>query len=224
MQSLLKHLYKSDEQLLLLFTPPFDNTNKDPGYIKGYPPGVRENGGQYTHAAIWAVWALAEMGEGDQAEALFKLMNPILHSESRADAETYRVEPYVIAADVYSVEPYIGMGGWTWYTGSSGWMYRLGIEAILGIKREGDCLIINPTIPEGWSSYKITYRFEEATYEIQVENPDGVSHGVVNLTFNGNQQSDLSIPLSSEKQTHYVTVTLGDRPHTQGERPDGKRK
>jgi len=210
MESVLKHLYKPNEQLLLLFTPPFDKTDKDPGYIKGYPPGVRENGGQYTHAAIWTAWALAQMGEGNQAEALFRLLNPILHSRTKADAESYRVEPYVIAADVYSVDPYVGMGGWTWYTGSSGWMYRLGVEAILGIEREGDCLIINPTIPKAWQSYKISYHYQQATYEIQVENPDGVSHGVLEVIIDGERKSDLRIPLSSEEQVHQVTVTLGE--------------
>ena len=126
-----------DDQLLLLLAPPFDKTPRDPGYIKGYPPGIRENGGQYTHAALWAVWAFAELGQGDRAEALFRLLNPIYHSDTPEKVARYRVEPYVIAADVYSAPPHTGRGGWTWYTGSSGWMYRLGLEAILGIRRVG---------------------------------------------------------------------------------------
>jgi cyclic beta-1,2-glucan synthetase len=139
------------------------------------------------------------------------MLNPILHSATQADAERFRVEPYVIAADVYSVAPYVGMGGWTWYTGSSGWMYRLGIEAILGIVREGDNLRINPSIPRAWTSYRIRYQFGATIYHIQVENPDGVCHGVYQVVVDGEEQPDLYIPLSNTKPEYHVTVLLGQK-------------
>jgi cyclic beta-1,2-glucan synthetase len=209
MQSVLKHLYKPDEGLLLLFTPPFEATGKDPGYIKGYPPGVRENGGQYTHAALWTVWALAEMGDGDKAGEIFNLLNPINHSLTVEQAEKYRVEPYVVAADVYGAEPYIGMGGWTWYTGSSGWMYRLAIEAILGLRRRGDYLYIEPSIPKHWAHYQLTYRFGEAVYHIRVENPHGVMQGVSSVSIDGANQPNVRIPLSAESKHYEVVVQMG---------------
>ncbi len=178
LQSALDRLVMPDAQAILLFAPPFDTTPQDPGYIKGYPPGIRENGGQYTHAAIWAAWALAELGQGDRAEALFRLLNPIYHSDTPEKAARYMVEPYVIAADVYSQPPHVGRGGWTWYTGSSGWMYRVGLEAILGIKRKGQTLQIEPCIPKTWASYQVTYRVGATTFQITVENPQaGVNRG-----------------------------------------------
>jgi cyclic beta-1,2-glucan synthetase len=209
MDSANKYLVNRQDQLIMLFTPPFDKTERDPGYIKGYVPGIRENGGQYTHAAIWFVWAMAEMGEGDQAEALFRLLNPIYHSDTPEKVERYRVEPYVIAADVYSVEPHVGRGGWTWYTGSSGWMYRLGIEAILGLRREGNTLLIAPCIPKTWAHYEMTYRFGNTLYQISVENPQGVSSGVKQVTVDNETLSDLHIPLVDDNQPHTVIVTLG---------------
>jgi cyclic beta-1,2-glucan synthetase len=198
-----------EEQLLLLFTPPFDETDKDPGYIKGYPPGIRENGGQYTHAAVWAAWAFAAMGDGDRAGALFRLLNPILHSDTKAAAQKYRVEPYVTAADVYSVDPFTGRGGWTWYTGSGGWLYRLGLEAILGLRRQGNVLHIEPCIPHDWQSYAITYRHGGATYHIRVENPDGVNRGVREVTVDGRRLPDGEIPLQDDGASHDVRVRLG---------------
>lgn len=209
MQSLRDMLIKPDDQLLLLFTPPFNDTEKDPGYIKGYPPGVRENGGQYTHAAIWTVWAFAQMGEGTYAEELFRILNPILHADTQQQAEHYRVEPYVVAADVYSAPAYTGRGGWSWYTGSSGWLYRLGIEALLGIRREGSTLFIDPCIPHDWPGFSITYRHGPATYHVQVENPDGVQRGVKKVVMDGEDQDDLFITLSSEPQEYNVTIVLG---------------
>jgi cyclic beta-1,2-glucan synthetase len=209
MDSVLTHLLKREDQLLLLFTPPFDKTPKDPGYIKGYPPGIRENGGQYTHAAIWTVWALAQMGDGDRAEALFRLLNPIYHADTPEKADCYRVEPYVIAADVYSAPPHTGRGGWTWYTGSSGWMYRLGVEAILGVHREGQYLRIDPCIPSGWPSYELTYRFGKAVYRIRVENPNGVNRGVQQVTVDNRLVPDGRIPLVDDEQEYAVVVTLG---------------
>ena len=158
MQAVVDRLVKREDGLILLFTPPFDKTTHDPGYIKGYLPGVRENGGQYTHAALWSIWALAELGDGDQAYALFRLLNPIYRADTPEKVARYKVEPYVISADVYGVAPHVGRGGWTWYTGSAGWMYRLGIEAILGLQRTGQELRLDPCIPKQWTGYTMTYR------------------------------------------------------------------
>jgi cyclic beta-1,2-glucan synthetase len=194
---------------VLLFTPPFDKTPQDPGYIKGYPPGIRENGGQYTHAALWVAWALAELGDGDRAEALFRLLNPIYHADTPEKAVRYKVEPYVIAADVYSRPPHTGRGGWTWYTGSAGWMYRLGLEAILGIRRVGQALHINPCIPKRWSSYQVMYRDGETTFQICVENPSGVNRGVRQVTLDGKVLTGNEIPLLSDGGLHQAYVLMG---------------
>ena len=150
-----RQLVRPEDSLALLFTPPFDKTPKDPGYIKAYPPGIRENGGQYTHGAIWSVFAHAKLGQAERALEVFSLLNPINHSRTEQEARTYRVEPYVIAADVYSVPPHVGRGGWTWYTGSAGWMYRAGLEAILGVTREGSLLRIKPCVPATWDGFEI---------------------------------------------------------------------
>jgi cyclic beta-1,2-glucan synthetase len=195
--------------LVLLFTPPFDETRRDPGYIKGYPPGIRENGGQYTHAALWAVWAYTELGQGDRAGELFRLLNPIHHSETPQEARRYRVEPYVVAADVYSADDHFGRGGWTWYTGSSGWMYRLGIEAILGLRKDGKTLRIDPCIPRDWSEYRMTYRYRKTVYEIKVQNPEGVSRGVESVILDGSDVTEGGIRLEDDGGRHEVRVTLG---------------
>ena len=205
-----KVLVSEEEQLIRLFTPAFDKTPRDPGYIKGYPPGIRENGGQYTHAAIWAVWSYAAVGDGDRAAELFRLLNPVLHSDTRAKAAHYRVEPYVIAADVYGVEPFTGRGGWTWYTGSGGWFYRLGTEAILGLRRQGTTLRLDPCIPREWDAYRITYRFGGATYVIDVENPDHVNSGVIELAVDGKVNADGEIPLVDDGVMHRVLVRMGN--------------
>ncbi|MEA3397134.1 MAG: hypothetical protein U9R05_06695, partial [Chloroflexota bacterium] len=209
MEAVAERLVRHDDQLLLLFTPPFDETPRDPGYIKGYVPGIRENGGQYTHAALWAVWAFAELGQGDRAGALFRLLNPICHGDTREKVLRYRVEPYVAAADVYSVEPHVGRGGWTWYTGSAGWMYRLGLEAILGLRRVGKALQINPCIPKNWPGYELTYRDEETVYQIRVENPDGVNRGVKQVTLDGETLPGEEIPLLDDGRQHAVRVLMG---------------
>jgi cyclic beta-1,2-glucan synthetase len=209
MNSVEERLIREEDRLILLFTPPFNRTAQDPGYIKGYPPGIRENGGQYTHAALWVVWAYAEMNKGTQAEALFRLLNPIYHSDSPDRAKRYAVEPYVIAADVYSEPPHTGHGGWTWYTGSSGWMYRLGIEAILGLYRQSTKLRIEPRIPAEWSSYEIDYRYKKTTYHIKVLNPNHVEYGVREIRWNGELLPSNTLSLVDDGQFHEVSVVLG---------------
>jgi cyclic beta-1,2-glucan synthetase len=209
MESIAQHLVCPDDQLMLLLTPPFNETTHDPGYIKGYPPGIRENGGQYTHAALWAVWAFAELGQGDQAEALFRLLNPIYHSATPEQVTRYGVEPYVVASDVYSASAHIGRGGWTWYSGSAAWMYRLGLEAILGVSQVGNVLKINPCIPKDWPSYKLTFRFGTTHYLISVENPDGVNQGVQRVVLDGKTLTNNHIPLSNDGKPHAVQVLMG---------------
>jgi cellobiose phosphorylase len=205
MESVYKHLVRSHDEEILLFTPPFQRTARDPGYVKGYPRGVRENGGQYTHAALWAIWAFAQMGQGDRAAELFHMINPIYHADSPEKVERYRVEPYVVAADVYSVAPYVGRGGWTWYTGSASWMYRLGLEMILGIQRTGDRLQVKPNIPADWGEVQINYRFGTAMYHILVKNRQGNKH---EATMNGRVLDDGSIPLIDDGKTHEIVVTM----------------
>ncbi len=209
MKSVNKLLINRADQMIMLLTPPFDKTSHDPGYIKGYLPGVRENGGQYTHAAIWNVWAYASLGQGDRAQALYHLLNPIYHSDTPEKVARYKTEPYNIAADIYSVPPHTGNGGWTGYTGSAGWMYRLGMEAILGISRAGNMLKINPCIPKDWSGYKITYQFGSTRYLINVENPDSVNQGVQRVLLDGKALTDDRIPLSKDGEQHRVQVLLG---------------
>jgi cyclic beta-1,2-glucan synthetase len=209
MEAVAERLVRPADRLLLLLAPPFDQTPRDPGYIKGYPPGIRENGAQYSHAAMWAAWAFAELGQGDRAEALFRLLNPIYHSDTPESAARYMVEPYVIAADVYSVSSHAGRGGWTWYTGSSGWMYRLGLEAILGVQRKGNRLQIDPCIPRTWASYQVTYRVGDATLRIRVANPAGVSRGVRQIHLDGDLLDSNEIPLPDDGREHQVDVVLG---------------
>jgi cyclic beta-1,2-glucan synthetase len=206
-----RELIRPEDQLALLFTPPFDKTPLDPGYIKGYPPGIRENGGQYTHAALWSVMAFAELGEGDKAASLFSLLNPINHARTRSDVHRYKVEPYVIAADIYAVYPHAGRGGWTWYTGSAGWMQRAGVESILGLRLEGDSLHLNPCIPKTWPRFEMTVRFHSARYEIMVENPDGVCRGVVAAMIDGQavMERPLKLKLLDDDVAHNVQVRLG---------------
>uniref|UniRef100_Q07KF2 Glycosyltransferase 36 n=1 Tax=Rhodopseudomonas palustris (strain BisA53) TaxID=316055 RepID=Q07KF2_RHOP5 len=185
MTSLTKQLIRRDDGMALLFTPPFDNTPLDPGYIKGYPPGLRENGGQYSHAAMWAILALTKLGQGEQAVDLFSLLNPINHGRTPEEIERYKVEPYVVAADVYSVAPHVGRGGWTWYTGAAGWMYRAGIEGILGIRREGEYLLIDPCIPEAWPGFEISIVIASTRYRIEVTNCASAGSGLRVVVLNG---------------------------------------
>jgi cyclic beta-1,2-glucan synthetase len=206
-----EQLTRRDAAVALLFAPPFDRTPRDPGYIKGYPPGIRENGGQYTHAAAWSAMAFAALGDGDRAAELFSLLNPINRTSTRADVQRYKVEPYAVAADVYSVAPHLGRGGWTWYTGSAGWLYRVGIEAILGARLQGTFLLLDPCIPKAWPGFEIVFKHRSARYEIAIENPRGVSRGVSYAELDGKAlpQGPTRIPLVDDGGTHTASVILG---------------
>ncbi|MEP6743651.1 MAG: glucoamylase family protein [bacterium] len=214
-----EYLIRRGDGLVILFTPPFDKSNLDPGYIKGYVPGVRENGGQYTHAALWTLIAFAMLGDGERAGELFSLLNPVNHSSTRAGLHKYKVEPYVAVGDVYAVPPHTGRGGWTWYTGSAGWMYRAGLESILGFKLEGARLRIDPCVPRWWREFEITYRREGTVYRIKVENPLAISHGVASVELDGRVLSDHVISLTDDRQTHNVRVVLGEKPATETPEP-----
>ncbi|MEI7849912.1 MAG: glycosyl transferase, partial [Chloroflexota bacterium] len=165
--------------------------------------------GQYTHAATWVIWAFAALGDGDRATSLFQMINPILHANTPDKVSIYKVEPYVIAADVYSMPPHVGRGGWTWYTGSASWMVRLGIEAILGIKREGQFLKISPCIPKHWPGFSIKYRFGDSLYNIQVYNHQKVNSGVIEISLDGFILSNPNILLVDDKKDHFIVVKMG---------------
>jgi cyclic beta-1,2-glucan synthetase len=206
-----------DEQagIIRLLTPPFDRTGDDPGYIKGYLPGVRENGGQYTHGVLWFVRALAEMKRGSRAVELLRMLSPISHTASPEQVEIYQTEPYVMAADVYGKPPHVGRGGWTWYTGSAGWMFRVAVESILGLSLEqGKTLVLNPCISSSWPSCKVIYRLpgNAACYEVAIENPDGKESGVTQASVDGCDalvaEGVARIPLQRDGQTHRVVVRL----------------
>lgn len=209
MEAVDQRLVRREDRLVLLLTPPFDHMTPSPGYIQGYLPGVRENGGQYTHAALWNVLAFARLGDGDRAFELFSILNPVNHSRTADDVRRYRVEPYVVAADVYSAPQHTGRGGWTWYTGSAGWMYRIGIETLLGISLRAGALHIEPCIPTGWSGYEVTLKLARTPYHIVVENPDGVSRGVKRIEVDGADHTDQDIPLADDGVSREVRVVLG---------------
>jgi cyclic beta-1,2-glucan synthetase len=206
-----EQLVRREDELLLLFTPPFDKTLQEPGYIKGYPPGVRENGGQYTHAAIWSVIAFAMLGDGDKATELFSMLNPIHHADTPAGALRYRVEPYVVCADVYAVAPHVGRGGWTWYTGSAGWMYRAGIEWILGFRVQGGSLLIEPCVPKTWEGFEIVFKYKSARYSITVKNPQAVHRGVAEAVLDGVALTarPLRVDLADDQELHHLNIVLG---------------
>ena len=211
MSAVERELIRRDDGLALLFAPPFDKTALDPGYIKGYPPGIRENGGQYTHAALWSVMAFAALGEGDKAADLFSLLNPINHARTRSDVHRYKVEPYVVAADIYARAPHVGRGGWTWYTGSAGWMQRAGVESILGLRIRGAFLHLDPCIPKGWAMFEMTVRRQCARYEITVDNPAGVNRGVCFAEMDGVEIAErpLRLPIADDGAVHRVRIRLG---------------
>jgi len=203
------HLVRRGSGVILLLEPPFDRSALDPGYIKGYIPGLRENGGQYTHAAAWVVLALTRLGSGDEAVELFHMLNPINHSRTASQVEQYMTEPYAVAGDVYDHPAHRGRGGWTWYTGSAGWMYRVGLEGILGLERRGAFLALNPCIPSSWPTYSIEWRFGRTHYTIVVENPERRCRGVASAELDGSPADPLAIPLSDDGRVHRVRVVLG---------------
>src|SRR3984885_86163 len=204
-------LVSRSDGLVKLFTPPFDHSAKDPGYIKAYPPGLRENGGQYTHAAMWTTLAFALLGDGDRAVELFSLLNPINHASTRAGIHRYKVEPYVVCADVYSAPAHVGRGGWTWYTGSAGWMYRTAAEGILGIKVRGTTLVVDPCIPRAWPGFEFTYKHGTSRYRITIKNPRGVNRGIAHAALDGKQLTGTAgeIQLMDDGRYHYGEITLG---------------
>ena len=206
-----RQLIRPKDRLALMFTPPFDHGALDVGYIRGYPPGIRENGGQYTHAACWSIIAWALLGDGDKAARLFEILNPINRARSADDVQTYKVEPYVMCADVYAEPAHVGRGGWTWYTGSAGWMYRAGLEWILGFRLRGTALVIDPCVPRSWPRFDIAFQYRSARYEIAVLNPNGVSRGVLSVSIDGTtvQTGGVGIPLTDDGAHHTVEVVLG---------------
>ncbi|HEX4440105.1 MAG TPA: glucoamylase family protein [Thermoanaerobaculia bacterium] len=206
-----RHLVRRRDGLVLLFTPPFDRAGLDPGYIRGYPPGVRENGGQYTHGALWSVIAFAALGDGDRAGELLSLLNPIQRTRTPTGFHRYMGEPYVIAADVYAEPPHVGRCGWSWYTGSAGWMYRAAVEWILGLRVEKALLRVDPCIPRAWPRFEATLRYHSSRYQITVENPRGASKGVAEIRFDGRRLPDDSdgVPLTDDGGLHRVDVLLG---------------
>ena len=216
MKAVAEHLIDEDAGLIRLLWPPFDKTPHDPGYIKGYVPGIRENGGQYTHAAAWVIRALAKMGDRKRAMQLFEMVSPVTHGRDRAAADVYKVEPYVVAADVYGVAPHLGRGGWTWYTGSASWMYRTGLESLLGLSVEdGRLLRVKPCIPDSWPGFRVKYRLPDkrTVYDIEVENPSGCSASVVSAKM-GNAELPVDgagarIVFRRDGKVHKIKVTLG---------------
>jgi cyclic beta-1,2-glucan synthetase len=211
MDAVRAHLVRRDARVLLLLTPPFDRGEKDPGYIKGYVPGIRENGGQYTHAAVWTIMALARMGYGDEVVELFHMINPVNNTRDAASVERYVTEPYVMDGDVYAHPEHIGRGGWSWYTGSAGWMYRAGVESILGLQRHGDTFSVSPCIPSVWPGFSIDWRVGSSQYRIQVDNPEHRSAGVASVSLDGEETDLDAVPLIDDGQSHTVVVTMGER-------------
>jgi len=210
MLALERYLWDKDETILKLFTPPFNKTEKNPGYIKSYTPGVRENGGQYTHAAIWAVLALTKLKDGEKAVELFNMLNPINHARTNTEVLKYKVEPYVMVADIYSIFPNVGRGGWTWYTGASGWMYQVALEGILGFDLKGDELIINPCVPQNWTDYSVNYKFGTSEYNIIVEfNPS--TPLAPKIIVDNTEQKDFPIKLKDDGEFHTVKIIFNPK-------------
>jgi cyclic beta-1,2-glucan synthetase len=205
-------LVSREDGIIALLTPPFDKMEKDPGYIKGYVPGVRENGGQYTHAAIWVAMAYAMSGDGDEAVDLLDMINPLNHASTREAADVYRVEPYVVVADVYAAPPHVGRGGWSWYTGSASWFYDVAVRSVLGIRTVAEGgkrrLVVDPCIPKSWKDFSADVRFGTTVYRVRVENPRGVNRGVDRVTCDGKAVPDGRVPIVDDGRTHNVAVTL----------------
>jgi cyclic beta-1,2-glucan synthetase len=209
MDSVRTHLLRRGPRVMVLLTPPFDRSAQAPGYVKGYPPGVRENGGQYTHAAAWVVMALARLGSGDDAAELFHMLNPVNHARTASDAAHYGGEPYVLAGDVHAHPEHAGRAGWTWYTGSAGWMYRAGLESILGLRRNGRTFELRPSVPAAWPGYAVTWRVGPTRYEITVTNPEHRCEGVTEALLDGVAVDPGAIPLAEDGRTHEVKVVMG---------------
>ena len=210
MDAVRMQLVRRDAGVIQLLTPPFDKSNLEPGYIRGYVPGVRENGGQYTHAALWTVMAMAQLGDGDEAVEMFHMLNPINHSRTAAEVARYKAEPYVVAADIYTHPAHLGRGGWTWYTGSAAWMHRLGLESILGLVRRGASFTVSPCIPGAWPWFQVRWRVGGVTLEIAVENPELRNRGVASVTLDGVAVDPRAIPLPTAAGVHHVVVRMGE--------------
>ncbi len=209
MDAVQKRLVRIDDKLIQLFDPPFDKGSLQPGYIKGYVPGIRENGGQYTHAAVWVALATALQGSGDRALELWNLINPVYHATTPEDIQRYKVEPYVACADVYGAQPHTGRGGWTWYTGSASWLYRVSIETILGFQLRGETLRFNPCIPPSWPRFELKYRHRSTTYRILIDNSAGTGRGVRSVKLDGQRLPNDTVPLADDSKDHEVRVELG---------------
>jgi cyclic beta-1,2-glucan synthetase len=209
LEAVARRLIDDEHRLVRLLDPPFVQGQRDPGYISAYPPGIRENGGQYTHAAVWTSWAFAQLGEADRAAAVFDLLNPATHSRNRAEAERYRVEPYVIAADISGVAPHLGRGGWTWYTGSAAWMWRLGVERILGLRLEGGRLRLDPCLPRHWRRVRATLRRPGGSLLVAIDNPDGATQGIAELRVDGVPEPSGLIAFPTDGRERVVTARLG---------------
>ena len=207
MEAVDRYLVRRNHGLVQLLDPPFDKSELNPGYVKGYVPGVRENGGQYTHAAIWAAMAFAALGDSRRAWELLPMINPINHAISSEAIEVYKVEPYAVAADIYALSPHTGRGGWTWYTGSAGWMYRLILESFLGLKLEADRLNFKPCLPADWETYKIHYRYRETVYHITILQMHAANDGIM-ATVDGVERNDGSILLVDDRREHSVEVRI----------------
>jgi cyclic beta-1,2-glucan synthetase len=203
-------LVMEDVRIMKLLTPPFSDPTHDPGYIRSYPPGIRENGGQYTHGVLWTVQALCLLGEGERAHHLMSLLNPISHATTPAEVARYRVEPYVVAADVYSSPEHLGRGGWTWYTGSASWMYRIAVENILGLKRRAQSLHVSPCVPPSWTSFEVTYRYGHSELLLIFDNPGGVPTGVRGIELDGRTLDDSVIPLVDDGRRHRARIVMGE--------------
>ena len=208
MQSLENHLVDKENGIIKLLDPPFDKSKLEPGYIKAYVPGTRENGGQYTHSAIWAIIAESMLGFGNKATEWYRMINPIEHSRTKDSAKKYKVEPYVIAADISSQKNLAGRGGWTWYTGSSSWMYETGIKYLLGLKIENEELYINPCIPSDWKEYSIRYQYGNSIYNIRVINPNGKMQGINRFRINGVENSEKKITLNKLGGVYNIEVEI----------------
>ena len=209
-----EQLVREADRLVLLLSPPFDCTPHDPGYIRAYPPGIRENGGQYTHAATWLGWAYAGLDDGERAERIFRILNPVLRARTPQECELYRVEPYVLAGDVYGAPPWVGRGGWSWYTGAAAWTWRLGVEGILGLRKEEGGLRIDPCIPPSWKGFEAWVRMGTRRLHVVVENPDAASRGVASITLDGKLLDSNWIPLEPDatgegQRQREVCVRLG---------------